>query len=98
MIFNVEGVPQCDWSYCWDSRLPHCPAASCVPLDPLLADQEQEEDALVQRNSAIGTSPVPNNQCLTGPFLSREMGPAEGFQSLPVHYAAIHTIRDIQSF
>ena len=84
MISNVEGVPECDWSYCWDSSVPHCPAASRIPLDPLLADQEQEEDALIQCNSAIGTSCVPNNQCLTGPLLSREMGPAEGFQSLPV--------------
>ena len=84
LISNVEGVPECDWSYCWYSRVPHCSAASRIPVDPLLADQEQEEDALIQCNSAIGTSSVPNNQCLTGPLLSREMGPAEGFQSLPV--------------
>ena len=84
MSSDFEGLPECDRTHCWDRCVPHRPAAPRVPLDSLLANQEQEEDALIQRNSAIGTSSVPNNQCLTGPLLSREMGPAEGFQSLPV--------------
>ena len=69
MSSDFEGLPECDRTHCWDRCVPHRPAAPRVPLDSLLANQEQEEDAFIESNSAIGTSHVPLYQCLTGPFL-----------------------------
>ena len=85
MSSDFEGLPECDWTHCWDRCVPHRPAAPCLPLDSLLANQEQEEDAVIESNSAIGTSHVPLSvPYRTFPLFSREVvGPAEGFQSLP---------------
>ena len=85
MSSDFEGLPECDRTHCWDRCVPHRPAAPCFPLDSLLANQEQEEDALIESNSAIGTSHVPLSvPYRTFPLFFREVvGPAEGFQSLP---------------
>ena len=81
---DIAGVLERDRSDCRNCSLPHRPVAARLLVDPLLADQEQEEDAILKRNFAIGTTPVSNTRCLAGTFLSREIGPGKDLQSLPV--------------